>query len=118
METFPSYATLVNDGYSLQREQNILRTQMETGPAKQLKTKSRSLVTVNCAVQLSSANYTLFLAWFQNNLDYGADWFYWTDPRTVTVKTARIIGGLEAESPLSSRLGIWKVRFKLEYWSA
>jgi len=89
---------------------------MESGPPKQLKSRSRTMLTVNCAVQMTSAEYTSFLLWYRTNINYGADWFYWTDPRTTTQKTARIVGGLDEEFPLSSRLGRWKVRFKLEYW--
>lgn len=117
MATFPTYANLLNEGFSQQRASAIARTQMESGPAKQLKTLSRVLVTrqITCLF-LTKTDFNSFITWFQTTINYGADWFTWTDPVDSASKNARIVGGLDAEEPVVV-LAKWKIRFKLETWS-
>ena len=115
MPTFPSYATLI-DGYSEQRESALLRTEMESGPPKQAKIKSRVMITRAVTILLETrSDYLAFIAWFSNDIDEGAAWFDWTDPVSDTVKQARFVGeGLEAAG--ANALSSWSITAKLETW--
>ena len=119
METFPTYAEVQVDGFMQQRASAVQRTQMSSGPPKQLKAQSRVMVTrpLTC-VLYSASDFSNFITWFQTNINYGADWFNWTDPVDNVTKSARIVGGLDTEEPIVPPLVEWRVRFKLETWSA
>lgn len=119
MATFPSYAVLLADGFAQQRESGVSRTQMESGPPKQLKTKSRVLVrrTVTYALR-SLSDYNSFVTWFQTTIHFGADWFTWTDPVDSTAKNARIVSQIDEEAPAVPALTDWRVSFTIETWSS
>lgn len=119
MATFPTYADLLRAGFAQQRGPAVQRTDMESGPPKQLKTKSRVMVSRPVAYLLrTAANYASFITWFQTTINYGADWFDWTDPVDANVKSARIVGGtLQSEEPIEPRMQYWKVSFMIETWS-
>ena len=116
MATFPTYAKILASGFAEQRESALLRTEMESGPPKQAKIKSRVMVTRPVSILLQSrADYLSFVDWFRTTLNEGADWFDFTDPVTQTVKSARFVGvGLEA-SPQSG-LMLWTINTKIETW--
>jgi hypothetical protein len=118
MSTFPSYATILGEGYTQRRDSALQRTQMESGPPKQLKKVSRVMVTRSVTVLLSSqADFASFIDWYQDDLNYGADWFTWTDPLDHAAKSARIVSKLDVEEPVEAALLNWKVQFMLETWS-
>lgn len=120
MATFPTYAAIRFDGYGEEPESAVLRTDMETGPAKQLKTKSRVMVSVSANIYIGSkANYSSFLSWFKTDINRGTDWFTWTNPVTGSSTQARIVGGkLGKAQPLGPDLGAWVIPCTLEYWDA
>lgn len=119
MATFPSYAVLLADGFAQQRESGVQRTEMESGPPKQLKVKSRVLVRRTVVYALRSlADYNSFVTWFQTTVNFGADWFTWTDPVDSASKNARIVGQIDEEAPVVPALADWRVSFILETWSA
>lgn len=119
MATFPSYPILLQNGFGQKREPGVLRTQMESGPPKQLKNKSRVLVQRSVTYELVSlANYTSFITWFQSTINFGADWFTWTDPVDSTAKSARIVSAIETEAPVTPTLTAWRVSFTLETWGS
>ena len=119
MAAFPSYPKLRFDGYGEPRESAVDRTQMESGPPKQLKVKSRVLVQRPVLYDLDSlADYNSFMTWFQTTVNYGADWFDWTDPRDSTLKAARIAEGKLDARAKNNALSRWTVGFILETWSA
>ncbi len=93
------------------------RTDMETGPAKQSKRLSRVLVSL--AVQYlftTKADYLAFIAWFNDDISRGADWFTWTDPLDGAPKRARIVGGAIRSKPTNKSHERWIVSFTLEWW--
>ena len=45
MATWPSYAGIRHEGFAEQRESALMRTEMESGPPRQTKVRSRVLVT-------------------------------------------------------------------------
>lgn len=118
MATFPTYAKLVLEGFKKDRESALQRTDMERGPPKQPRIKSRVLVTRKLTYAFDSkTDYNNFLTWFNTSINRGAAWFDWTDPETSTVKKARIVNGkLSEEKPLNSALSLWQVMFDLETW--
>ena len=64
----------------------------------------------------SLADYNSFITWFQDTINYGADWFDWTDPVDGIEKSARIVGGLGKEAtpvPVSK----WVIDAVIETWN-
>lgn len=116
MATFPTYATVLQSGYVEQRESALLRTEMEDGPPKQARIKSRVMVTRNVTIQLKSkADYQSFIAWYSQTLNEGADWFDWTDPVSGTVKQARFVSDVLQATPAGG-MAVWNVAAKIETW--
>jgi len=115
---FPhSYAKILADGYEKDRASAVNRTAMEDGMVKQLRVKSRVLITRSFTVALASlANYQSFITWFQTDIDYGAMWFDFTDPEDSVVRQARIVNKLDKERPLVG-LGQWRIPVQIETWS-
>ena len=120
MASFPTYAKVLLAGFGEEAESAVLSTQMETGPAKVLKTKSRVMVSRPVQIRLASkADYLTFLTWFRTTLEYGSLWFDWYDPVSETTRSARFSGGrLGAASPSSTLAGAWVVSATVETWSA
>lgn len=118
--SFPSYAKILLAGFGEQPEPGVRRTEMESGPPKQLKTKSRVLVQRQARVRVNSkADYLLFLDWVHTTLNQGADWFTWTDPVRGTSVSARIVGGqLGQAMPMATIAGAWVIPCAIETWSA
>lgn len=119
MATWPSYAAILVEGFAEQRESALLRTEMESGPPRQAKIKSRVMITRPVSIFLSSAaDYASFKTWFGTTINEGADWFTWTDPVDGASKSARFAGGgLEAQ-PQGGSTNLWRVSAKIETWSA
>ncbi len=119
MATFPSYGRLLFENFSRDRASGLRRTQMESGPPKQLVTRSRTMVEMPVIYQLGSlADYNSFLTWFNTTINLGADWFDWTDPVDSVVKQARIKEGKISEVPQRKQLDRWKIAFTLEFWGS
>lgn len=117
MATWPSYAKFLADGFSVRRESALQRTDMETGPAKQARIRSRVLITRSGAVLLKSkADYLAFLAWFANDISEGSAWFDWVDPVDGATKTARIVAADMEQAPMTPSLDAWSVRLSIETW--
>ena len=117
MATFPSYATLLLDGYAEKRGSAILRTEMESGPPKQAKIKSKVMVERPVKIWLKSqADYLRFIDWFADDLDEGAIWFDFTDPVSNTVKQARFVGDGINGQPLDSGMVDWTIDASIETW--
>lgn len=120
MATWPSYARILHEGFAEQRESALLRTEMESGPPRQTKIKSRVMITRQVVIEIDSgANYAAFKTWFGTTINEGADWFTWTDPVDSTSKSARFVGGGFSAQPVSNALGgFWRLNASIETWSA
>lgn len=118
MAAFPSYAKLVLEGFSIERESALDRTEMEVGPPKQPVRRTRVMVTRKVTYALDTkADYLNFLTWFNTTINRGSAWFDWVDPQDAATKKARIVNGkLDAEKPLNSALSLYEVSFRLETW--
>ena len=119
MAAWPSYARILIDGYSRQRQTAVQRSEMESGPPKQTRTLSRVLVQRKAVVHFTTqADYLSFLTWFRDDISRGADWFDWTD-EFGTSTTARIVGGtLDTEQPVAWTGVAWRIGLTLETWDA
>lgn len=116
MATWPTYAKFLADDFAVRRESALRRTDMETGPAKQARVRSRVLVQRSGQVLLESkADYLAFIDWYAEDIAEGAAWFDWTDPVDNTLKTARIVAADLEQTPLAA-LTIWRVRLTIETW--
>lgn len=118
MASFPAYATLWMDGFSEKTvPPAVLRTEMETGPPKQIKIRSRAMIhrSVVYAVY-SKADYLAFKDWVKTTLNRGTDWFDWTDPVDGSLKSARIVNGDISGEPKDPMLTWWTISFTLETW--
>ena len=119
MATFPNYANILIDSYSVNRESALLRSEMESGPPKQAKIKSRVMVTHNVKIYISSkTDYQSFQTWYANDISQGADWFDFVDPISGSTIQARFVGGELTSSPMTAALEQWTISAKLESWSA
>lgn len=117
MATWPAYAEIMQGQYAENPEPAVLRTDMETGPSKQVLIKSKTLVArpVTVIIQ-SAANYASWLTWFRTTIHRGTDWFDWVDVRTGSTVSARIQGGIYQAEPATPRFNVWKLRLTLETW--
>lgn len=121
MAAFPTYGKLLLTEFAEAPESALLRTEMESGPPKQAKIRSRVMVRRSLAMDYSMAEYTTFKTFFRTTINGGADWFDWVDPLDGVTKLARIVAGNPAYNaqPYTYSEGAplrWKVTFALEAW--
>lgn len=119
MPTLPTAAHILLDGFAEQRESALMRTEMESGPPKQARIKTRVMVTRPVILRFDSrADYQAFIVWYRDTIHEGADWFDWTDPVSNTVKNGRFTGTIDA-GPAGYMPGAWRVRgLKIESWGS
>lgn len=117
MATFPSYLKLLHGGPRIVRESAVLRTDMESGPAKQAQVRSKAIVTGEFQYACATlADYQAFKTWWKTDAARGANWFFWTDPEDDASKLARVPGGVIDEEVPNKTLDVWVLKFKLEWW--
>lgn len=117
MAIFPTYARILVAGYGEQRDSALLRTEMESGPPKQARVKSRVMVTRQASIYLeTTADYEAFKAWYSETIREGADWFSFTDPISKAVRQARFVGGGLDAKPLETNPRGWTINAKIETW--
>ncbi len=91
---FPTYGELSSQGAGGAPESAILRSQFESGPAKQTKIKSQVAVEKRLSILFTETELTNFEAWFRGaECNWGAAWFDWLDYRDGATKQARIVNG-------------------------
>lgn len=117
MADFPSYADILIDSYSVSKESALLRTEMESGPPKQAKIKSKVMVTHNVQIYIATkADFQLFESWYATDISQGADWFNFVNPITGSTVSARFKNGGYNATPMSAKLEQWKVSAQIEMW--
>lgn len=115
--SFPAYANIQFSGYGQQRESALIRTEMESGPPRQAKIKSRVMLTRTVKIYLASkANFRAFEAWYANDCNQGAAWFNFVDPVTGNNVAARFVGGGYSATPVVGGMEGWMVDAKIESW--
>lgn len=115
--TFPSYAKIQLAGYSQQRESALLRTEMESGPPRQAKVRSRVMLTRTVKIYLKTkADFVAFESWYANDCNMGATWFDFVDPVSGSTVQARFVSGGYQAQPIVGGLNAWLVDAKIESW--
>lgn len=119
MATLPSYVKILFDGYAQRRESGILRTEMESGPPRQARFKTRVMITRSAKLYISSkADFQSFETWFMNDLAGGSLFFDMADPVSGATIAARFVGGTYTANPMSAAMQLWEVSCQIENWSA
>lgn len=119
MLTLPSTAKILFEGFSEQRESALLRTEMESGPPRQVKTKHRVMVKRPLSLLFSTkADYLDFLSWYATDINEGADWFEMINPVTATTMTVRFISGTLTGQPVNNGLTRWVIKAQIEAWGS
>lgn len=117
MATLPTTAKILFDGFSEQRESALMRTEMESGPPRQVKTKSRIMIRRPVSMLFSSkADYLSFLSWYSTDIKDGADWFQMIDPVTGNTIDARFVAGTLNGQPVNPAMSSWTVKAQIESW--
>lgn len=80
------------DGYGEAPQSQVVRTQMDAGPAKQRRRFTAATRNIPVRYLMTSAELNLFEQWFDDDLAGGALPFTWPGSRLGTVK-ARIVSG-------------------------
>lgn len=117
MPSFPSNGELLLP-YGETPESAVLRTEMESGPAKQAMVRTRQSIGRPVSYRFSSANYIAFKTWYRDDIKRGALWFDWRDPLNDKLKQARMVGGVyeaQAYDPGQGPLS-YDVTFQIETW--
>ena len=117
MAALPNYVKVLIEGYSQSPESVVERTEMESGPPKQLLARSRPMIQRNVVLLLKTkADYVSFLDWFRDDINYGTDWFDYMDPFDGVTKEARIVSGKIEPSVQRANFAMWKVGCVFESW--
>lgn len=117
MSALPSYVRIMREGFAEQRGKgSLVRSQMESGPPKQRRVATRTMVTRPVLLRIDTkTNYLAFVAWVETDLNGGADWFTFTDPVDGVSKSGRFVGGEYTGTPRGST-EYWTVAATLETW--
>ena len=93
MADFPSYTCFQSGSFSESFDPSVERTEMERGPAKQMKLNSRVMVkfTGNLLFK-SKADAASFETWYFDTIGR-IGWFNMNHPRTGAAIVARFVGG-------------------------
>ncbi len=119
MAAFPATAHIIFDGYAQTPQPAVSRTDMEDGPPKQFRRRSRVMVERPVTVYLNSkADFDDFNEWFRDDINRGAAWFDWVDPYDSVTKQARIKGGRIDAKPRRKAMDLWAVAMVIETWDS
>ena len=113
MATFPS-GKITTSGFKRQRVSSVIRSDMESGPAKQALRASRDYIRFPVTYLFTDTEYGVFDVWVRDTINTVGT-FDWTDPVSDTVMTARIVeGDISEASPVNPQMSHWVVKFLLE----
>lgn len=120
MPIFPSYVTILSDGYGEDHSPVAARTEMDRGIAKQRKTQSDVIIQVPLSLIFdNNVDADAFEDWFYGDAAAGAAWFDWTDPRTGALRSARAVANtLGPLAPVSGLFMQTTRKLTIEYLRA
>lgn len=77
MEYYPkTLPKFLQSGYTLKRSPNVLRTTMTNGTVRQRLLSKDAPHTLSVTLQFNNlADYQTFVAFYQNHINFGVDWF-------------------------------------------
>jgi hypothetical protein len=106
---------LTGNSYSKIPAPVVLRTDMESGPAKQRPWASYTYEQNSVTYLFSNTEYTAFRNWFYNTAGMGSLAFNWVDPADGVTKDGRIVNGqINVGEPSSATMNYWTVQFIIE----
>ena len=112
MATFPTYACVQLDGYQEKSDYLVLRSDMDSGVAKQRPRRSLPIVTREVKVKIANkTDKASFDEWIRTDINGGTGWFDYIDPINNVTKQGRIVNG---EVNWTSPGLVWFATFKLE----
>ena len=114
MAAFPN-GKLTANGFRRKRISNVIRSDMESGPAKQALKSSRDYLRFPVTYLFTKAEYLAFDIWVTDTIGI-VGWFDWTDPVDgITVLQARIFNGdISDAAPMNPDMANWVVSFEME----
>lgn len=117
MATFPSYGELLLDSFNAANETSLIRSDMESGPAKQAKVRSKELVKLNVTYRFTSAEFDTWKTWRDTDIARGASYFDWVELVNGDTVQARMVNGVYQAKPFSNSGELkWDVSFTLEVY--
>jgi len=115
---FPDYLIPILDGYSETVEPVVLRSDFESGPARQRSYSCGQFVRRNVTYSVCGCDkMEMFRQWFVTDLANGSLWFSWTDPKGV-ISRARFYEHTYEATPDNRSFDSWTLRLTLEVWRA
>lgn len=115
----PSYVKILYDGYAQKQETAVLRTEMESGPPRQARIRSRVMLTRSAKLYFDSkANFQSFETFYRETLQHGALFFNMTDPVSGATIEARFVAGGYNAAPMSAKMNLWVVDIQIESWGS
>jgi hypothetical protein len=106
---------LTGNNYAKLPQPTMLRSEMESGPAKQRPSSSVLMVQHSVTYLYTNAEYTAFLSWYKTTAAFGALFFNWHDPTDGTTKDGRIVNGtISVAQPSSPSVTHWTVQMIIE----
>lgn len=85
--TLPQF--VLESGYQEQLQDQVIETQMETGPVKVRRRFTKSIRTFQCQMLMTAAQQAAFESFWQNDCLGGSISFTWVHPRTRVAATFR-----------------------------
>lgn len=115
--TFPEElpATLRLNGLSGKPKGNVIRTEMDAGPAKQRQRYSVSTKEFSGSLVLNSSQRQIFEEWYENTLGSGALRFKMKDPQTLREEEFRFTDDYNENCDEN---GMWTIVMPLERMNA
>lgn len=101
-------------GYELEPTPAVLRTDMDSGTARQRQRFTRTPTTAGFSVNLTDAQYALLEAWWFYKLHQGTDWFA---VQLANGEADEVVSARFKDKPLKATLaapGVWSVPCSLE----
>lgn len=113
MAVFPA-GKITASGFRRKRMSNVIRTDMESGPAKQALRSSRDSIRFPISYLFTKAEYDAFDLWVRDTINT-VGWFDWVDPVSGATLQARIVNGdISDAAPLNPHMANWVVKMELE----
>lgn len=79
------------DSYSEAGERNVIRFEVDAGPAEMRRRHTRGLRQIGATYWLTSAQLATWRGFWADDLSHGAMWFEWPDPVIGEAILARVI---------------------------
>lgn len=90
--TLPSLNNFLSDGYSETPPDNVIRTDMDLGPAKLRQRGSAAPDIIEGKLRMTGAELAAFRTFYETTLFYGSIAFDATHPRTGASVSMRFVG--------------------------